>query len=241
MQAIASIQFADPIYGLIAAALFGALAGAMLVRSISRFGRSGNPLSGLFNTPQFDAEANAVTRTSTSVFAKSNERRVALRHPHSTVLRGRIDHLNQVSNIWGPETRDEAIAQVAQVMRSGLRKNDTMIEADGPAGDTSFIILARGASEDEASCIAKRLLDRIAATEVNGMSAGFGLTASFGIAARRPDETVNEWHARAGSALDAAQSSGEDRVFTATEWEEVALLPSPAASQSLSEERAKVA
>ncbi len=235
MLGIASIQFADPTYGLIAAALFGALAGAMLVRSMSRFGKFGNPLSGLFSAPRFDAEAKAVATTKTS------ERRVALRHPHSTVLRGRIDHLKQVSNIWGPETRDEAIAQVAQVMRSGLRKNDTMIEAEGASGDTSFIILARGASEHEASGIAKRLLDRIAATEVNGMSAGFGLTASFGVAARRPDETIDEWHARAGSALDAAQSSGEDKVFTATEWEEVALLPSPAASEALSQECAKVA
>lgn len=155
--------------------------------------------------------------------ARSSDRRVAPRHHSGSVLRGQIDHLKQICAIWGPETRDEAVKQVAKTMRAGLRKNDLIIEAEGAEGNATFIIIAKGASEEEASQIANRLLKMVADVEVSGMSTDIDLTASFGIAARRRGESVNEWHARAGSALAAAQATGEDRVVTASEWEEFAL------------------
>lgn len=215
------------------------VATAMLLFSMrSSFRGASDPLSGLFAAPRFEAEAEAaekgieqakehLAKEQQRAQTKFHERRVAPSHPRGSVLRGRIDHLSQVRSVWGEGARKEAISEVARVMRAGLRDTDIVVEAEGPAGDASFIILAKDASEEEASSIAKRLLRGIAMAKVEGMDKGFGLTASFGVAARRPNETATEWHARAGSALDAAQTSGEDYVMSASEWEEVVLLPPP--------------
>lgn len=215
MQEVADIPLFDPAIGMIAAICACAALTLLILRSNRSTADEESPLSDLLEAPRLKQEARAV------------ERRVAPHHPRGAVLRGRIDHLQQVHAIWGQDTRDEAIAEVASVMRRGLREHDMVIETGTPQGDPSFTVLARNADESEAGMIARRLLEQIAQAQVKGMSDGFGLTASFGVAARRLDESVDEWHARAGSALDAAQNQGEDQVLTATEWEEISLLPSP--------------
>ncbi len=229
--------FVDFAMGLVTALCLAIAALLLSARIRSRQDQSANPLSDLFTGNRLGAEAELAERIYTSARMsphnrplgrqRRQERRVAPRHLHGAVLRGRIDHISQVGTVWGQEARDEAIAQVAQVMRAGLRKTDMLVEAEGPRGDGSFVILANGANEAEGGSIAKRLTQEIALADVQAIDKGFGLTASFGVAARRPDETAQQWHARASSALDAAQATGEHNVVTSTQWEEIALLPAP--------------
>ena len=218
LQGFENVDIADPAFGLIAAICLAAVLTATAIRSNAKARKAPNPLSGLFTPDRFEAEIEAT------------ERRVSPFSPRGAVLQGKIDHIAQVRALWGPEVRQDVISQVAQVMRAGVRKGDCVTATEGPEGDASFVILAPGASEDEASGIAKRLLRDIGQAKVSGMGKGMRLTASFGVASRRLGENEREWHARARAALDAAQTYGEDQILTASDWEEVVLLPAPSAS-----------
>ncbi|WP_299191926.1 GGDEF domain-containing protein [uncultured Erythrobacter sp.] len=184
-------------------------------RAMARRTESADPLTGLFDRPTFEARASAV--------ADHTPRKTVQSPAKTAVLSGRIDHAAQIRQVWGQDTRSEAIAQVAQVMRAGVRGTDIVTSAE----DESIVIVAKGASENEAGAIAQRLMQRLAQTPVPGLDEGMRLTASFGVAERLNGESDDDLRARANAALDAAQSHGEDRIIVASEWEEVKFLPAP--------------
>lgn len=196
----------DPAFGLVVTVVLTIVATGLVLRIKTGRTAPSDPLSNLFTAERFEAEIEAC------------ERRVSPFAGRSAMLRARIEPIGDVRRQFNPESRAEALAQVAQVMRAGVRKGDIVIEAEGPEGDGSFVIVAQGASEEDAGSIAHRLLRSLSGTR---------FTASFGIAARRDRESEAAWHARARQALDA---TGSSRVVTASEWEEIALLPAPVPS-----------
>ena len=216
LQGLAGTIALDPVYAPIAIIAAASLLIVALTRSAVRSHQSADPLAGLFEPEILEIEIEAT------------ERRKATKSARSAVLRGRIDHLDQVASLWGPEARADAIKQVAQVMRAGVRRGDTVSTGEGTENDGEFAIVAEGADEQEASAIAKRLLQDIGSARVAGMSKNMRLSASIGVAARRYSESERAWNARAREALNCAQSSGEDQVVTAGDWEEIMLLEGPA-------------
>lgn len=212
-------DFSNPELGLLAAIMLVFALTLFALRSNARAREAGDPLDGFFTPDRFKAEIEAT------------ERRTPLIKSSSAMLRGHIHHLAQVRTLWGPKTRAEATAQIAQVMRAGVRKTDMVVETEGPEGEGSFVILAHGASEREADGIARRLLKTLSATQIGGMGDKMRLTASFGVAGRQEGETDEEWHERARAALAAARAAGEEQIVTAGEWEDVALLPPPEQTQ----------
>lgn len=218
LQVTEQTGFIDPATALIAAMVIAAVLTALALRSVSLARKPVDPLAGFFAPARFAAEIEAT------------ERRTSPFKPRGAILHGQIDHLTQVRTLWGEETRADAVRQVAQVLRAGVRKSDMVVAATDADSDGSFMILAHGASEAEAGGVAKRLLKTLARTKVPGMGDGMRLTASFGVAARQLGESDVQWRARAEAALAAAQNSGENQIITASEWEKIILLPAPAAS-----------
>ncbi|EAQ29567.1 hypothetical protein NAP1_02305 [Erythrobacter sp. NAP1] len=213
MQEVALALSANPALTLAT----GVVAGALLVL-VSQWLRartrpSTNALQGLFTKESLGEEMD-----------KAADRR-SFAGRSGAVLRARVDHLPQVGQLWGLETRSAAIAQVAQVMRAGVRSEDAVkTVSDDP--DT-LEIHTGDVSEVEAGAIARRLLDTLAQMPMPGMAPGMRVSASFGVAARQPGESEEEARQRAEVALAAAQAAGEDSVMTAGEWEEIKLLPAP--------------
>ena len=220
MQAVASAFSSSPTLTL----AIGVFAGALLVLVIQtardKRRKRANPLQGMFQSEAFNDNIDAIADRRT--FA----------HRSGAVLRARVDHLPQVKQLWGHDTRDAALAQVAQVMRAGVRKGDAVsASSDDPAHDGTIEIQADGASEAEAGAIARRLLDTLSHMPVPGMGTHFRVSASFGVAGRLPGETDEAMRKRAEVALAAAQAAGEDHIVTASEWEEIKLLPAPEATK----------
>ncbi len=216
MDSLAGVEIADPVIGLVAsAALISIIIAAALCVHAKRHESSPDPLSTLFDKTKFDDEIENAAAQASRV------------HHRGAVLRGKLDHLPQVKQVWGHDTRDAAIAQVAQVMRAGVRKSDLFSE-ECAEDDGSFAIVTPGATEEEAESIAQRLLTRLGHAKIDGMGDGMRLTASFGVAGRRLGESDVAMRARAEAALRAAQKMGEEKVVAASDWEEVKMLPSPA-------------
>lgn len=139
------------------------------------------------------------------------------------VLHGRIDQFAALRPGLNAATRDAVCTNVAAVMRAGLRRGDRIAIAEGTAG-AGFTILVRGADERAALRIAERL--RLALGKLRLPQLG-ALTASFGVAAERPGETIEVIDQRARRALDAALAQGADHVVPASAIEEILLLPAP--------------
>jgi diguanylate cyclase (GGDEF)-like protein len=143
------------------------------------------------------------------------------------VLHGRIDQVAALQPEWDAATRDAVRAHIAAVMRAGLRRGDRIAIAEGTAG-AGFTIVAPGADEHAALRIANRLKRTLAKLRLPQLGPAATLTASFGVAAERPGETIEVIDHRARRALDAALEQGADHVVPASAIEEILLLPAPA-------------
>ncbi len=150
------------------------------------------------------------------------------------MLRLQLDHMREVQQIWGKNTRDNAVQQVAAIMRNSLRSGDGMSgEAGGHdivkeiRGD-GFTILVPGAAEADAAIIARRLGRALSRSRIEGLADNLRLSASFGVAGRRDGESFTGWRARAQSALVSAAARGENQIVEASVVEELRLLPPPA-------------
>lgn len=220
MDAFAGVDLSEPIYGLITACLLAIILTIVTIRLFPRQRRSDDPLGGLFSSAQFDEQLNNL-----AVRSAMSDRATA-------VLSGRIDQLDKSRDVWGPDTRDEALEQIAQVMRAGVRKGDTWQDDEPVRDDGSFVLTAPGANESEASNIAARLMERLSSLPPVHEGAGTSPTASFGIASQRSGETTAQTQARAETARNVAQDRGDEQIIMASEWEEVVMLPAPAPTGS---------
>lgn len=153
-------------------------------------------------------------------------RRNAVRAESQAVMRVRIDQLTSLKSAWDGDTREEVLSHVAAVMRAGLRRDDRFAVCD----TGSITITIPGADERTAARIADRLRRSLAQLRLPHLGGAGQVTASFGVAADRHGETGDILVRRARQALEAAMLQGHDHVVTASEVDEVMLLPPPAAS-----------
>ena len=162
-------------------------------------------------------------------FAKAVDlvaRRNAMRARSQAVLQGRIDQLSALGTVWNRDTHAEVNEHVAAVMRASLRRGDRMAHSEG----NEFTITLAGADERIAVNIADRLRRRLGQLRLPQLGSEARLTASFGVAANRFGDGDEGIATRALRALDAAVAKGADHVVSASEIEEIMLLPAPTPS-----------
>jgi len=170
-----------------------------------------DPLVGLFAPATLGPAVNGANRR----FNSNNSAQA--------VLHGRIDQLAMLRTGWDAPTREQVLAQIAGVMKAGIRRDDSFsrIEGDG------FTIIMPGADERAAVGVADRLRRALAQLHLSQFGADNPFTASFGVAAGRAEDSRDNLVARARAALHAAQQAGCDHVVAASEIEEVIFLPPP--------------
>ncbi|MEZ4407818.1 MAG: GGDEF domain-containing protein [Polyangiales bacterium] len=116
-----------------------------------------------------------------------------------------IDHFKSINDRHGHATGDAVLRGVAAVATATVRGSDRV----GRVGGEEFLVLLRGADEAEATRVAERLREGVAAMRVDGAPA---VTASFGVARLREGEGTESLLRRADAALYAAKSSGRNAV-----------------------------
>lgn len=116
-----------------------------------------------------------------------------------------IDHFKSINDRHGHATGDAVLRGVAAVATAAVRGSDRV----GRVGGEEFLVVLRGADEDEASRVAERLREGVAAMRVEGAPP---VTASFGVACRREGEVTEALVRRADAALYAAKSGGRNTV-----------------------------
>ena len=116
-----------------------------------------------------------------------------------------LDHFKRVNDQHGHDAGDDVLVQVANVVRSIVRKNDRFFRLGGE----EFALLVCDSSRGELHDIAEKL--RLA-IQHQVHCGGSAVTASFGASILRPGESTRSWQTRADAAMYRAKHEGRNRT-----------------------------
>ncbi len=125
-------------------------------------------------------------------------------HPLSVILLD-IDHFKAVNDTYGHPAGDKALCEVANLLQTRTRKSDLL----GRWGGEEFMIICAETGIDGARTLAEELRSSI---ENHPFPVVGSKTASFGVAERGADDTIESLINRADEALYRAKAGGRNRV-----------------------------
>lgn len=116
-----------------------------------------------------------------------------------------IDKFKEINDIFGHQAGDSVLVDMARVVNSTIRATDVFARWGGE----EFMVIAPGCTVDQGVQFAGVLRLRVAQTT---FAISRPVTASFGVAAFRPDDTEISLTNRADQALYQAKEQGRNRV-----------------------------
>jgi diguanylate cyclase (GGDEF)-like protein/PAS domain S-box-containing protein len=124
-----------------------------------------------------------------------------------------VDRLKEINDTFGHLVGDQALVQLADLMKNGMRRYDWV----GRWGGDEFLLVLPGSGLQESREVAERLRQRFKQTHIklNG-GQGIELHVSMGVASqskiKEDGDTLQTLLARADKALYKAKLSGRDQV-----------------------------
>ncbi|QQS53401.1 MAG: diguanylate cyclase [Candidatus Competibacteraceae bacterium] len=152
-----------------------------------------DPLTGAFNRRYLLTELESEVER-----ARRHNRSLAL-------IMCDLDHFKRINDTFGHEQGDRVLQAVTAQVRGRLRRSDVLARWGGE----EFLILAPETTGTDAVALAETL--RAALHELPNPG-GRPVTASFGVAAYRPEETLNQWLKRVDEWMYLSKRQGRDRV-----------------------------
>ena len=134
------------------------------------------------------------------------ERAVRYRTPLSLILFD-LDHFKRVNDDLGHEAGDAVLKRAAAIARNLIREPDSLYRWGGE----EFLLMAPHPALAGGVALAEKLRQAIASDSFIG---GRPVTASFGVAEWRLQDSREEWFKQADQALYRAKNSGRDRVVS---------------------------
>lgn len=119
-----------------------------------------------------------------------------------------LDHFKQINDRFGHSVGDELLQKVARLLSLRIRKTDRAFRFGGE----EFVVLARNTLLEDARSFAEQLRLNIN-LELNTPDGE--LSASFGCAQLRDNETLDAWFNRADQAVYTAKDQGRNCVVCA--------------------------
>ena len=116
-----------------------------------------------------------------------------------------IDFFKKVNDTYGHLVGDEVLKDVADIIRKGVRKIDTV----GRWGGEEFMVIMPLTEASKGMVLAEKLRNKISQHVFTGVE---NLTASFGIAESRGDLNAVELVAKADAAMYQAKDAGRNQV-----------------------------
>ncbi|MBL8414858.1 MAG: diguanylate cyclase [Propionivibrio sp.] len=118
-----------------------------------------------------------------------------------------IDYFKRVNDSYGHSMGDSVLVAVATVLSEHVGKNGIVARMGGE----EFMVVLPGIDEFTGSGMAEKTREIIEDLEPCGLR----VTASFGVAQLRPDETYENLFGRADSAMYEAKRAGRNQVVSA--------------------------
>ena len=120
-----------------------------------------------------------------------------------------VDHFGAINKTLGWPTGDQALRDVADIIRRAVRAEDWVARYGGE----EIAVVLNGTTRDEAASVAERIrvaVERHAFRATNGEA--LAVTVSIGVAELQPGETLLQLWDRLSSKLLAAKNEGRNRV-----------------------------
>lgn len=156
-----------------------------------------DPLTGLYNRREYEM-----------LFTHEIERARRADTPLSVCIVD-LDHFKKVNDTYGHGAGDEVLRRTAGLLKDKLRSMDIV----GRLGGEEFIILLPQTTIDQAAMIGNRILEALAATDIDTGAAIIRITATIGISQMIPsDPNFNAIIQRADEALYRGKETGRNRV-----------------------------
>lgn len=118
-----------------------------------------------------------------------------------------IDYFKSINDTYGHQVGDEALKDVASVLKNSLRDNDVIARWGGE----EFVIILKNVTIDEAKIITEKLRVNIESVKIQN---NIHVTSSFGLTKYRIGEDTKDTFKRVDDALYEAKKSGRNRVVT---------------------------
>ena len=128
-----------------------------------------------------------------------------------TVALADVDRFKAVNDAHGHEAGDKVLIQIANAIKSGVRDYDLC----GRWGGEEFMVIMPEIGAEDGAVVVERMRNAIAGIDMKAGEAPLNLSASFGIAQRRPGENISDTINRADAALFEAKRSGRNRYAIA--------------------------
>lgn len=117
-----------------------------------------------------------------------------------------IDHFKQVNDRHGHNLGDQVLVEFCKRVQRCLRGSDRL----GRWGGEEFLILVPQGTASGAAVLAEKVREAIADEPFAQVGS---VTASFGVAQRKPSESFNAWFQRLDRLLYSAKAAGRDLVM----------------------------
>ncbi len=124
------------------------------------------------------------------------------------VLLADLDHFKNVNDTYGHQVGDFVLKDTVERIRATVRR----VNPVGRYGGEEFLILLSEANLEQATAIAERVRERIAAAPIQTDEHTIPVTISIGIGAAHGGDDLAELIRRADKALYAAKRAGRNRV-----------------------------
>ena len=122
-----------------------------------------------------------------------------------------IDHFKAINDRYGHVDGDKILTATASLLAGLVRSTDIAARFGGE----EFCIVMPGVDLDQARDKAERIRRSIAETPFEAGTEQVSITASIGVACRRPGESIPHWTKRADAALYEAKQQGRNNVVSA--------------------------
>ncbi|MEO7169596.1 MAG: diguanylate cyclase [Sphingomonas sp.] len=119
-----------------------------------------------------------------------------------------LDHFKRVNDDHGHAAGDAALLMLADLLRENLRPVDSI----GRIGGEEFGILLAGLAVVDAGIVCERLRRTLAERPVPGIAPPLHITASMGLEALSPENSIDDAFRAADNALYAAKAAGRNRI-----------------------------
>jgi diguanylate cyclase (GGDEF)-like protein len=151
------------------------------------------------------------------IFLESLGSAISFAQRHQTplsIIMADLDDFKSINDTFGHTAGD----QVLQAFANLLRKNSRQEDLAARFGGEEFIMLLPATGAEEAAVLGERL--RRQWKEMTPPSFGIQVTASFGVAAYQPGDTVDSFIERADQALYDAKMLGKNQVVVGEDMTE---------------------
>ncbi len=122
-----------------------------------------------------------------------------------------LDKFKSINDQYSHKVGDEVLVGISRLLMLGVRENDPTVRYGGD----EIVFFLPGSPGSRSAEVAERIRRAVASHDWDRTAPGLRVSCSFGVAERRPGESIKDWMDRADQAAYESKRGGRNRVCLA--------------------------